>query len=119
MELSISRMQQLQQEQYEVHKDTWAPRTPEHGRDHILFMIEEIGETIAILKKKGNDAVLSDPVVRAAFLEELTDVLMYYMDILLCFQITPEELSQAYMEKHIKNTHRNYTKEYKELYTDG
>lgn len=119
MELSISQMLKMQQDLYELHKETWSPREPEYGKDHILFMIEEIGETIAILKKKGSGAILEDPYVRSAFLEELADVLMYYNDVLLCFHISPEELSEAYQKKHCRNTHRDYTEEYKELYCHG
>ena len=41
-------------------------------------MIEEIGEVVALLKKRGETAVIEDPVIRAHFLEEMSDVLMYY-----------------------------------------
>ena len=51
---------------------------PEYGKDFILYMIEEIGECIAILKKKGSAAIMEDPAVREAFLSEMADVLMYY-----------------------------------------
>ncbi len=119
MEMSLSQMQQLQRDLYELHKDTWAPREPEFGKEHILYMMEEIGETIAILKKKGNNGVMENKPVRSAFLEELADILMYYTDILLCYHITPEEISEAYQKKHLRNMHRDYTEEYKELYENG
>ena len=54
MDLSISQMMHMQKELFEPHKDVWHPIEPEYGRDFILYMIEEIGEVIAILKKKGN-----------------------------------------------------------------
>ncbi len=116
MDISVSQMMQMQTDLYELHKETWAPRMPESGTEHILYMIEEIGETIAILKKKGSGEVVQNPQVRAAFLEEMTDVLMYYTDVLLCFHITPEEISEAYRKKHQHNIGRNYAREYKELY---
>ncbi len=119
MEITLSEMLQMQQEAFEAHKDCWEPRTPEFGKEHILFMIEEIGEMIAILKKKGEKAVLQSPSVRSAFVEEMADVLMYYNDVLLCYGITPEELSHAYLAKHSRNLHRNYTKEYGEMYSNG
>ncbi len=119
MDLTVSQMMQVQRQLYEVHKDHWNPREPEFGRDHILFMIEEIGEAIAILKKKGNGAIMEKDAVRQAFLEEMSDVLMYYLDVLLCYHVSPEEISKAFMEKHQKNMGRNYTAEYKELYTNG
>ncbi len=116
MDLQISQLMQCQRDLYQVHKDTWHPRDPERGRHHILYMIEEVGEAIAILKKKGEDRIMDDENVRAAFVEELVDVSMYFTDVLLCFGITPEEFSQAYMDKFQKNMGRNYAAEYKELY---
>ena len=116
MDLSISQMMQLQRELFAPHKDTWPPMEPEFGKDYVLFMIEEIGEVIAILKKKGSSAVMEDPDVREAFLSEMADVLMYYQDILLRFHVTPEEISEAYVKKHGYDMTRDYTKEYKEQY---
>ena len=116
MDLSISQMLQLQRELFEPHKDKWHPMEPEYGKDHILYMVEEIGEVIAILKKKGSAAVMEDPAVREAFLSEMADVLMYYHDVLLRFHVTHEEISRAYTKKHDIDMKRNYQNEYKELY---
>lgn len=119
MDLSVSQMIQMQSKLYELHKSTWPPMTAEYGKDYILYMMEEIGEVISILKKKGSDAVMADPQVRAAFLEEMSDVAMYYYDILLRFHVSAEEISDAYLRKHQKNLYRNYTQEYKESYQNG
>lgn len=81
-------------------------------------MIEEIGECIAILKKKGDAAVVENPAVRAHFIEETADVLMYFIDTLLHYQITPEELSRAYAAKHDRNMARDYSGEYSGMYED-
>ncbi len=116
MDLSIHQMMQLQQELFEPHKDKWHSMEPEYGKDFILYMIEEIGEAIAILKKKGTGAVMDDPAVREAFLSEMADVLMYYHDILLRFHVTAEEISEAYAKKHRIDMARNYEGEYKEKY---
>ena len=116
MDLSISRMMQLQKSLYEVNKDKWPPMEPECGKDYILYMVEEIGEVIAILKKKGSAAVTDDPAVRNAFLTEMADVLMYYHDTLLRFHVTPEEISNAYLAKHSHNMGRDYKAEYEEKY---
>lgn len=116
MDLSISHMMQLQKELFEPHKDKWSPMEPEYGKEFILYVVEEIGEVIAILKKKGSDAVIEDPAVRKAFLSEMADVLMYYHDVLLRFHVTPEEISEAYLLKHGYDMSRNYTKEYEEKY---
>lgn len=116
MDLSISQMMQLQKELFEPHKDQWHPMEPEYGKDFILYMVEEIGEVISILKKKGSGAVAANPSVREAFLAEMADVLMYYHDVLLRFRITPEEISEAYLKKHSHDMHRNYRAEYEEKY---
>lgn len=119
MDLSISQMMHMQQELFERHKDTWPPMEPEYGKDFFLYMVEEMGEVIAILKKKGCSAVTEDREVRDAFLTEMADVLMHYTEILLRVHVTPEEISEAYLRKHARNMGRDYTKEYKELYHHG
>lgn len=116
MDLKISEMMAMQKVLYALHDGKWSPMEPEYGRDFILYMIEEIGETIAVLKKKGDRAVMDDADVRTAFLEEMADVLMYYNDTLLRYHVTPEEISQAYAHKHARNMGRDYTAEYKEKY---
>ncbi len=116
MDLKISDMIRLQQELFEPHKDKWHPMEAAYGKDFILYMVEEIGEVIAVLKKKGPQAVIDDVEVRDAFLEEMADVLMYYNDVLLRFHVTPEEISEAYIKKHARNMGRDYTKEYEEKY---
>ncbi len=116
MDISVSQMMQLQLKQYEKHKDRWEPRNPENGRDHILFMIEEVGEMVSILKKKGFGSIMDDAAVRKAFVEETADVMMYFTDVLLCYKITAEEFSRAFTQKFQKNMERDYESEYKELY---
>ena len=73
---------------------------PNAAKNHILYMIEEIGECISIIKKKGINAIMQDSNVRSRFLEEITDVQNYYIEILNRLKITPEEYSKAYIEKH-------------------
>ncbi len=116
MDLSIRQMMQMQRALYEPHKDQWPPMEPEYGKDYVLFLVEEIGEVISILKKKGPAAIMEDSQVRSAFLSEMADVLMYYHDVLLRFQVTPEEISEAFVQKHNFDMSRNYAKEYEEKY---
>lgn len=116
MDLSISQMMQLQKDLFTRHEDKWPPMEPQFGKDFVLYMIEEVGEVIAILKKKGHTAIMEDEAVRRAFLSEMADVLMYYHDILLRFRVTPEEISRAYAEKHSYDMQRDYECEYKEQY---
>lgn len=116
MDLSISQMMQMQQELFALHKDMWLPMDPEYGKDFILFMIEEIGEAIAVIKKMGSSAIMEDRKVREAFLSEMADVLMYYQDVLLRYHVSPEEISEAFIKKHDFDLKRDYTKEYEEKY---
>lgn len=71
MDLTIAQMMQMRKILHKLHENEWSPIEPEHGRNCILHMIEEIGETISILKKKGDRAVVENAAVRAAFLEEM------------------------------------------------
>lgn len=117
-DLKISEMLEMQKELFEPHKDKWPPMTPEAGRNFLLFMVEEMGEAIAIIKKKGDKAIMEDESVRSAFCEEMADVLMYYNDTLLRYGITAEEISKAYLEKHAKNMGRDYQAEYDKKYKE-
>ena len=49
---------------------------------------------------------MEDPAVRAHFVEEMADVLMFYSDILLCFDIPSEDLKRTYTEKFQRNMNR-------------
>ena len=57
-DIKISDMMNMQINLWEQNKDTWSPMEAEFGRDFILWMMEEIGECIAIIKKKGDTALL-------------------------------------------------------------
>ena len=59
---------------------------------------------------------MNNPEVRGRFLEEITDVQNYYIEVLNRLNITPEEFSKAYIEKHDNNMKRNYEKDNKEKY---
>lgn len=44
--------------------------------------------------------------MRTHFIEEMVDVMMYYNDILLCYNISIDELKTVYLKKHQKNMKR-------------
>ena len=96
--LSVEEMQFLQKELKKTKG--WKDDDPTFAKDHMLNMIEEIGECASIFKKKGIDACMSDPSVRQQLVTELADVEMYFMEVLIRLQITPEEFSRAYLTKH-------------------
>lgn len=111
-DLRISDMQRMQLELWERYKDKWSPLTPEYARESILWMIEELGEVIAIIKKRGEKDIMTDSDLREKFVEELADVYMYFNDILLRFGVSPEEISDAYVRKFEKNMKRDFDKEH-------
>ncbi len=112
--LTISEMQKMQLELYERNKDKWGDREPQYAKNHILYMIEEIGECISIIKKKGINEIMENQDVRNRFVEEMTDVQMYYMEVLNRLNISSEEFSNAYIQKHNTNMNRDYERENKE-----
>lgn len=115
VDLSISQMLDMSYKLWQKHKDTWAPMQPQYGKIFILYMIEEIGEVIAIIKKKGEDQIMNTPEVRERFIEELGDVLMYYADVLNRFHVSAEEFSDLYLSKFESNMNRDYKKQYDEM----
>ena len=105
-DFGIKEMLQMQKALQEKYKDRWKPIGPERGKDQLLWMLGEVGEVIDIIKKHGVEAAGRDPALRAHLTEELSDVLMYYNDVLLCYGISAEELKRAYSDKFEKNMKR-------------
>lgn len=105
-DFGIKEMQDMQKALQEKYKDRWKPIGPERGKDQLLWMLGEVGKVIDIIKKHGVEAAGRDPALRAHLTEELSDVLMYYNDVLLCCGISAEELKRAYSDKFEKNMKR-------------
>lgn len=105
-DFGINEMQEMQKALQEKYKDIWKPICPDRGKDQLLWMVGEIGEVIDIIKKHGGETINKDAKLREQFIEELADVLMYYNDILLCYDISTEELKQSYTGKFEKNMKR-------------
>ena len=74
----------------------------------LLWSIDELGEVIAILKKKGAAAVMDNESVRAHFTEEIADVFMYLFDMMECYGITAEEFTEAFLAKFQRNLGRDW-----------
>lgn len=105
-DFTLNEMLEMQRALQEKYKDKWEPIAPETGQSHLLWMVGEIGEVIDIIKKNGGTKASADPALRKDLLDELSDVLMHYNDILLCYGISAGELKQAYTEKFEKNMRR-------------
>jgi NTP pyrophosphatase (non-canonical NTP hydrolase) len=113
-DLKISDLIAMQDELQNKMKDDWLPINPENGHFSLLWMYEEMGEIVAIIKKRGNNAIMTDEKVRSAFVEELSDTLMYFIDLMTCFGVSADELSQSFKVKHDKNMRRDFVTEHKE-----
>ena len=99
-------MMAIQRELQEKYKNIWRPLSPGLGREQLLWMMIEAGEVADVIKKQGDAAIMEDTGTRRHFIEEMCDVMMYFNDVLLCYDITPEELVRIYREKHERNMKR-------------
>ncbi len=112
-DLKISDILTMQKELQAKYKDHWRELTPENARNSLLWMMEEVGEVISIIKKRGDNAIMNDEGVREKLVEEMADILMYYSKILICYDVSSEEFSKTFFEKHAKNMKRDFVGEYK------
>lgn len=105
-EFTINEMIEMQRALQDKYKDKWEPICPEVGQNKLLWMVGEIGEVIDIVKKYGGLKASQSEDLRKDLIEELADVLMYYNDVLLCYNISSKELKTAYVNKFEKNMNR-------------
>ena len=98
-ERKLSELMELQHALWEQHRDQWDPMEPKYARNSLLFLVEEIGECVALIKKRGECEIANDEVLRSAFVTEMSDVLMFYLDTLLRMGISAQELTDAYTIK--------------------
>ena len=107
-DLQFSEILRMQHELWEKHAHEWSPLEPKYARNSLLWMLGEIGEVIEIIKKCEEEKIEADADIKRAFTEELCDVLMYFGDVLLRYEITAEMLAEAYVRKHNKNMQRSF-----------
>ena len=105
-DFTIKEMLTMQKELQDKYKDKWEAISPEAGKHKLLWMIGEIGEVIDIVKKNGDTNTIENKELRKQLIEEMDDVLMYYNDVLPCYDISEGELKEAYMSKFEKNMKR-------------
>lgn len=105
-DFAIKDMLAMQQTIQEKYKDKWETICPEAGKRKLFWMLGEVGEVIDIIKKNGDKKTVEDSAVRQQLVEEMADVLMYYNDVLLCYEIREQELKKTYIAKFEKNMTR-------------
>lgn len=105
-DFGFAEMQDMQKRLQEKYMDKWEAISPENGKNKLLWLMIELGEVADIIKKRGANAIMTEPETRAHFTEELADVLMYFNDIMLCYDISVDELKKIYIAKHQTNLSR-------------
>lgn len=103
---SFNEMQRVQKELQDKYKHKWPMLTPQIGRDKLLWMMIEAGEMADIIKKCGDEDIMDDVETRTHFIEEICDVLMYLNDVMICYDVSVDELREIYLKKHNKNMGR-------------
>ena len=92
-----------------VEKGWIRDRTPGGGPYSLLWSMDELGEAISIIKKKGSWGIMENQAVREHFIEEVADHLMYVFDMMECYSITAEEFETAYVKKFERNMGRSWS----------
>lgn len=105
-DLGFVQMQEIQRQLQEKYKDKWNALSPEQGKEQLLWLMIELGEVADIMKKEGVQKIMEDTETRTHFIEEMADVMMYYNDVMLCYNISVEEFRNVYLEKHQRNMER-------------
>ena len=105
-EFDMEEMQRMQVCLQEKYLEKWGGLSPEKGRQTLLWMIGEAGEVADVIKKNGDWKIMEDEAIRAHFVEEMCDVLMYFNDLMLCYSVSAQELEKAYLDKFRKNMQR-------------
>lgn len=105
-EFDMEEMQRMQVCLQEKYLEKWGGLSPEKGRQTLLWMIGEAGEVADVIKKNGDRKIMEDEAIRAHFVEEMCDVLMYFNDLMLCYSVSAQELEKAYLDKFRKNMQR-------------
>ena len=106
MEFTINEILDMQNKLQEKYKSKWEPICVATGQNKLLWMIGEIDEVVDIIEKNGAEKTVSEPELRQKLVEEMTDVLMYYGDVMNCYSITSDELKESYVKKFEKNMKR-------------
>lgn len=115
-DIAFEEMFALQKALHEAHP-SWGGLPPELAQNKLLWAFEEMGEIVAIFKKKGYQEILEQGGVRSCFLEEVCDVLMYLNDMMLALNVTPEEVGAAYRGKFRYNQKRDWQSQNEVLFT--
>lgn len=113
--LGMAEMLEIQRRLHDAHPE-WGGLTTEQGVRQLLWMVGEIGEVIDVVKKAPEERYMSPGKVREHFVEEFCDVLMYFVDALICYGVTAEEFSAEYRKKADYDLIRDYVSQNEAVY---
>ncbi len=105
-DFSFDELLDMQRRLQKNYKGRWEKLSYETGKNKLLWMVGEIGEVIDIVKKNGGEKACRDAALRKDLVEEMADVLMYFGDVMLCYEISTDELKQAFTKKFERNLTR-------------
>ena len=104
-DITIGQMLEMQKKLHERYPN-WDALIPENGKDSLLWAYGEMAEVGDILKKQGYEPVMKNAQIRADFVEEICDVLMYLGDLMVSFDIKAEDIEESYKKKFERNMNR-------------
>lgn len=105
-EFGFGEILKLQRALEDKYEEDWGALTPENGKEKLLWLFGELGEVGDVIKKNGNRKVMEKGPVRDHLLEEMSDCLMYLADFMMCYDISEEELGEAFRKKEESNMNR-------------
>lgn len=83
----------------------------QYTKDHCLYLLEEVHELLREINFKKHKKV-RHPVSRDNIKDELSDILHFFVNLSLCWEVYPAELSTACLAKNDKNLQRISNPEY-------
>jgi len=108
--MTLNELVSLQKE-LQGARPEWGGYSPERGRNQLLWLLGEAGEVIDIVKRNTPEQCAASGEIHDHLVEELADVMMYFVDVMGCYGISAEEFSKGYRMKHDRNMKRDFAAE--------
>lgn len=83
----------------------------QYTKDTILYLLEEVHELLREINFKTYKKV-KKPISRENIKEELVDILHFYLNLIHVWNVSSDELIEAFKKKHAKNHERVENPEY-------
>ena len=99
--MEIFGFHQMQRIQKELQGRCEAKREsncPQIGQNKLLWMMGEVAEVNDMIRNQGDMRIMEDVEVRKQFVEDLYGVLKYVNEMMVYYDITPQELQEVHVE---------------------